>query len=95
MTVTRTMDTLLAFAGTNVTTALPGGGSATNWVADWGSDAEINKLLQKIKDAGDVTSADVTQMIALTGKANIESNFVATLIKEYGDLLKSLLQKMG
>lgn len=94
MAVTRTMDDLLAFAGGYVTTTT-GGTSTTSWVSDWGSDAEINKLLEKIKAAGDVTSADMTQMIALTGKANVQSQFISTLIKEYTDLMKSLLQKMG
>ncbi|WP_302174078.1 hypothetical protein [uncultured Hydrogenophaga sp.] len=94
MAVSRTMDDLLAFAGTYVTTG-SGTTATTNWVSDWGSDTEINKLLEKIKLAGDVTSADMTQMIALTGKANVQSQFVASLIQEYTSLMKSLLQKMS
>jgi hypothetical protein len=82
------MDDLLAFVGTYDTT--------TNaFIADWGSDKDIADLLTRIKAAGDVTSADLTQMIALTGKANVQSQFVTSVIQEYITLMKALLQKMS
>jgi hypothetical protein len=91
---TRTMDDLLAFTGSYVTVGT-GADAKTTWKSDWGSDAEINKLLEQIKTNKDVSSADLTQMIALTGKANVQSQFVASLIQEYTSLMKSLLQKMS
>ncbi len=95
MAVSRTMDDLLAFTGSYVTKNDANGNPVSTWVSEWGSDAEINKLLDKIKLEKDVTSADLTQMIALTGKANVQSQFVASLIQEYTSLMKSLLQKMS
>lgn len=81
MAVTRTMDDFLTFIN-----------DPTN---PWGDDAAINTLLDQIKTKGDVTSADMTQMIALTGKANVQSQFIASLIQEYTGLMKALLQKMS
>ncbi len=95
MAVSRTMDELLKFAGSYQPTKDANGNDVISWVSDWGSDAEINKLLTKIKDKGDVTSADLTQMIALTGQANIQSQFVSSVIQEYTSLMKALLQKMS
>lgn len=86
-TTTRTMDSLLGFVGTYDATG--------NFTSDWGSDQDISTLLTKIKTNGDVTSADLTQMIALTGKANVQSQFVTSVIQEYIGLMKALLQKMS
>lgn len=82
MAVTRTMDDFLQFVDPTSANA-------------WGDDAAINTLLDQIKTKGDVTSADMTQMIALTGKANVQSQFIASLIQEYTGLMKALLQKMS
>ncbi len=85
--VTRTMDDFLDFTKTYT--------NSKGESFQWGNDQAINDLLTKIKDKGDVTSADLTQMIALTGQANIQSQFVSSLIQEYTSLMKALLQKMS
>lgn len=87
-TVTRDMSNLLDFVGTYDTTG-------TTFTANWGSDKKLADLLTQIKSSGDLTSADMTQMIALTGKANLESQFITSVMSEFINLMKALLQKLS
>lgn len=69
--------------------------AGTFTAADWGSDNKIAKLVESMQTKGEITTADINQLIALTGDRDLKMNFTASMMKQLVDLLRGMLQKLG